>query len=486
MNLNFFMRTLIRHFILFLCCAYVYAKLSRNKITSRDAAAFPVAAVYGAAAYFLVEYAAILVPISQLMVLMFYAIARYRGETYPTLLLSTIACGLVTVISVLALIVCMLPVALPVYLLTEEGYVQDYIMISAIGAAELILSVLLFRIKRFRAGISPEKDGNVELMVLAGAVCIFLNTLFSTGNAEESPVELIMMFIVFCGLALIIWWRKHITDRYRLGVYRRNAEVVQRQMDEYNDKNYELAKQNDELAKIIHRDNKMLAAMALAVKSTLENQGGEQNRQLLDQINGLLAERNALVEEYSATADETLRTGNVVLDTVLRYISNRVTNSGATFEAKCAENAVAELQKDTKLLDECCAIICDLGENAACAVKKGGKVTAELGTAYGAPYLTMSDDAPPFEPDVLRYMGKKRITTRKDEGGSGIGLMAVAEIIRKRQASFVLEEHTCGKPFKRLRITFDGAARWRFITDREQAAHILSARGDFTVELLKR
>lgn len=485
MDLYLFIRTLIRNFALFVCCTYIYAKLSRNKMRPCDALALPIAAVYGSLVYFLVEYAEILVPLSQLMALFAYALARYRGDTYPTLLLSTITCGLVTVISVLAIIASILPVAMPIYLFTEEGIVQDCIMLGAIGAIEIILSLLLFRIKRFRAGITPEKDGNVELMVLAAAACIFLNTLFSMGSPEQSPVELIMIFIVFCGLALIIWWRKHITDRYRLGVYRRNVEVVQRQIDEYSDKNSALAKQNDELAKIIHRDNKMLAAMALAVKYALEKYGGEQNRQLLEQIDALLAERNALTEEYAAAENEPYKTGNAALDTVLRYIANRAANSGAAFEVKCGEGAFGTPAKDEKFLSDCCSVLCDLGENAACAVKKGGKISAELGTSYGAPYIAVCDDAPPFDLNVLKLMGKRRVTTRKAEGGTGIGLMAVAAIADKHRASFVFEEHTKDRYFKRLRITFDGADKKRVITDREESAAIFSAREGFTVELLK-
>lgn len=67
----------------------------------------------------------------------------------------------------------------------------------------------------------------------------------------------------------------------------------------------------------------MLAAMALAVKDALEKYGGEQNRQLLEQIDALLAERNALTEEYAAAENEPYKTGNAALDTVLRYIANR-------------------------------------------------------------------------------------------------------------------------------------------------------------------
>ena len=97
----------------------------------------------------------------------------------------------------------------------------------------------------------------------------------------------------------------------------------------------------------------------------------------------------------------------------------------------------------------------------------------------------MCDDAPPFDLNVLKLMGKRRVTTRKAEGGTGIGLMAVTAITEKRKASFLFEEHTKGKPFKRMRITFDGADKKRVITDREESAAIFSAREGFTVELLK-
>lgn len=85
----------------------------------------------------------------------------------------------------------------------------------------------------------------------------------------------------------------------------------------------------------------------------------------------------------------------------------------------------------------------------------------------------------------MKLMGKRRVTTRKAEGGSGIGLMAVAAIADKHRASFVFEEHTKDRYFKRLRITFDGADKKRVITDREESAAIFSAREGFTVELMK-
>ena len=217
----------------------------------------------------------------------------------------------------------------------------------------------------------------------------------------------------------------------------------------------------------------------------LEKYGGEQNRQLLEQIDALLAERNALTEEYAAAENEPYKTGNAALDTVLRYIANRAANSGAAFEVKCGEGAFGSPAKDEKFLSDCCSVLCDLGENAACAVKKGGKICAELGTSYGAPYISVCDDAPPFDLNVLKLMGKRRVTTRKAEGGSGIGLMAVAAIADKHRASFVFEEHTKDRYFKRLRITFDGADKKRVITDREESAAIFSAREGFTVELLK-
>ena len=61
-----------------------------------------------------------------------------------------------------------------------------------------------------------------------------------------------------------------------------------------------------------------------------------------------------------------------------------------------------------------------------------------------------------FSKDVLKKLGKKRATTHKKDGGTGIGLMTTFEILKKYNASFSIDE-TINNPqyTKCVAITFD-------------------------------
>ena len=54
-------------------------------------------------------------------------------------------------------------------------------------------------------------------------------------------------------------------------------------------------------------------------------------------------------------------------------------------------------------------------------------------------------------------MGRKKITTHKDSGGSGIGLYTTFEILKRHKASFILDETIDSDIFvKKISILFDG------------------------------
>jgi sensor histidine kinase regulating citrate/malate metabolism len=76
-------------------------------------------------------------------------------------------------------------------------------------------------------------------------------------------------------------------------------------------------------------------------------------------------------------------------------------------------------------------VLADLIENALTAVKNSAvkKVLVSIGAADNAYFISVFDSGEPFLPEVLESIGKKRITTRAGEGGSGIGLMTLHEII---------------------------------------------------------
>ena len=104
----------------------------------------------------------------------------------------------------------------------------------------------------------------------------------------------------------------------------------------------------------------------------------------------------------------------------------------------------------------------------------GREVAARLAGMTGVPFFDndiILKAAENFGVDVgvLKNMGKKRITTHSGEGGSGIGMMTLFNILRETGASFAIEEFAEGAKYhKAVSVTFDGARKFRIITDRAE------------------
>ena len=75
-----------------------------------------------------------------------------------------------------------------------------------------------------------------------------------------------------------------------------------------------------------------------------------------------------------------------------------------------------------------------------------------------------------FEIDTLLKLGRKRITTHKETGGTGIGFMTTFETLDKTKASLIIEEkHVMNDTdfTKAVRIRFDGKNEYRIISYRK-------------------
>ena len=77
------------------------------------------------------------------------------------------------------------------------------------------------------------------------------------------------------------------------------------------------------------------------------------------------------------------------------------------------------------------------------------------------------------------------MTTRAGDGGNGIGLFTVFEILRKYGASFTLDEAPDRIGFtKCIEIAFDGRRFFLVRTYRESVAYVCAARKDVTVDII--
>ena len=79
---------------------------------------------------------------------------------------------------------------------------------------------------------------------------------------------LIALFLI--GLLLYCWWRFRITRDYREKLRQAELKALQNELIEKDNRIRKLEENNDALAKIIHKDNKLIPAMELAVCEYLE------------------------------------------------------------------------------------------------------------------------------------------------------------------------------------------------------------------------
>ena len=112
-------------------------------------------------------------------------------------------------------------------------------------------------------------------------------------------------------------------------------------------------------------------------------------------------------------------------------------------------------------------LILDLGENAVIAVRdaKTKNVLVVLGTENDCFSISIFDSGLPFDNKVIENLGKRRITTHRKTGGSGIGLLTTAELLRKCKASIVVDENIDNENYaKKVSVIFDVLSQCRVIT----------------------
>ena len=72
------------------------------------------------------------------------------------------------------------------------------------------------------------------------------------------------------------------------------------------------------------------------------------------------------------------------------------------------------------------------------------------------PVISVYDSGNNFSKEVIKHLGKRRYTTHKDSGGTGIGLMNTFKLLKEYNASFSIEENIDNPSYTKIvSIIFD-------------------------------
>ncbi len=472
------------------CSLYAYVKITDSKLKPIHLLYIPAFAVCSAGLHFVWVYFRLAVPVALLFICVLAFFIGFRRRFYSTLSLSTMALGMTVFFMAVSTAIASLAMLLLDRFIPENF--KDLFIVSIFSVLMILLTLLIFKIKKIKKRIVPITNDDVyEKLLFISVLSIFGMTLTFTTDREATFLEIGFIFISFCCLSIILGWRKMTANSYRKNILDRNVEVLEYSAREYNAERERLAEQNSELAKIIHRDNKLLPAMELSVRSLLERYPDDkQAKELLQGLNKLFAERANAVESFRSEATILQTSGDVTIDSVLGFLNAKAADYKVEFTAEAEEGAVEFFREQFKELTDFNAILCDLGENALIAAKhvENGKVKAVLDYAGGIATLKLYDNGAPFDEKVIAEMGRTEITTHKNDGGSGIGLVTAFKILKKYSASIcideVLAEDACKADgyAKCIVIRADGNGLRVIKTERDSVKKITASRSDLTVE----
>ncbi len=342
--------------------------------------------------------------------------------------------------------------------------VADWIMIILGIILTGFLSYKLFKIKRFKNGFPFLKENYISLLGVIIALVIFQfftfsNIIFRNGNGELNSLALLSIVVVlFCIVIIIIWWRTGISKAYTSTLMKKENEELYSEIDQKDKQIAELTANNAALSKIIHKDNKRIPALENAVVTLCKDFSKEKAEEILTELERSTSERNSMINQYKSVSKKLPTTRISSLDMMLSFMMTKAYQNNIDFDVFVSGNIKEMI--NTKISEaELGTIAADLLENAIIAVKpsKNRQILFSIGILDGSYELRVEDSGVDFTEEVLQSFGKKQITTHKDEGGSGIGLVELGDIAKRNNAGIRIEK--ISKPedifTKRISVIFD-------------------------------
>lgn len=346
-----------------------------------------------------------------------------------------------------SLFVLMIAVILPIiFLLTifeTPQQLTDILSLFSQGIAQLLLLFLLFRTKRLRSGmplVINSFDSNQSIFISA-LIILFYSCFYLNKSIHNAYLHLLLIaFILSLAIIIWLWWQKSIQTDY---INKNNSQQIDILESKLQERDAEL----ERLSKIIHKDNKLLAALELSTREILADASNEKARSLLQELERFSKERSETLHAYEPGQVTLPETGLFSVDTMIRYLHQRALKHKIDFQLSL-EGEIADI---TSFISEedLCTIIGDLGENAIIATResevKNIRLSLERKTDGYALYFY--DSGEPFAAEVLENFGKQRCTTHAETGGSGIGLVTTSELVAKYQGEFYITDEDILKPY---------------------------------------
>lgn len=291
---------IISHFFILMCCFYCYCKiLNLNDLFFRLRILFTFSALALACALCFIHF--IIYPIAMFFILLtFYIfITLFTKTNWHTSLNAAI---ISIAMSLVSFTISSFIFSTLVFLMYSYIDINNLVVIKLLnGFLQYFMIHIPFQFKRMKKGMPFLYDLQlnnigtcISLLIL---ICYIAASISNTSDNNYLPF-IIPLFLIFpCALLLISWWRAIITRNYRRKLQQFEMQKLKNELVQKEQEITRLLENNKALAQIIHRDNKLIPAMELAVNTFLQNQNALSPQQLKEQGLALAAHLQTMSQE---------------------------------------------------------------------------------------------------------------------------------------------------------------------------------------------
>ena len=374
-----------------------------------------------------------------------------------------------------------------------EYLVNGWVTISiiAIGFLQSLIIHCLFHHKRLKNGMPFLYS--TTFINCGTFLSLFILSICTIFNVFSSITRLYKAILILCVLIvlplLMYWWQSQLTKTYRKRLAQLELESLRTELEQKTALLKKLETQNEEMGRLIHKDNKLIPAMEHAVSTYLASGFTDialqqaQGEALLSDLKEFSEARRGILSTFAPVSAPKYNTGIPSLDAILVYMYQKAQVQGIRFYAAATPESIAALPP-TLTTEKLVHMLSDLLENAIIATKTSTEkqIQVQIYLANGLFTIEVADTGCSFEPATLISFGLEKASTHLTEGGSGIGLLDIWKIKEETKASIHIHEYETGAPFsKKLFITFDKKNKYVIHTWRDKELSPLVNRGDIVI-----
>lgn len=368
------------------------------------------------------------------------------------------------------------------------GYTQKDLLVYTVALViASTICVLFMKIKRFKRGVqifNNEKHMGLGLMLSSVVFAITCIDLDEYNDKDIIFVILISGVIVF-GFGLFIWIKSAITARYREHLQSQSEEHYQEILEERDKEIEKLNQSNAYLAKIVHRDNHLMSNVNTSIDMYFNSDDEADKETLLRELQTLAKERSEVINKEQLESKLLPSTGNLLIDGAINDLYIKAAAHGIDFNltvTSTVDEIIGKYISQTDLQ----TLLCDHIKDAIIAVdsygESGGKILVNLSKQNDNYCIDIYDSGVAFKPDTLSKLGRERVTTHADSGGSGIGFMTTFETLKKAYVSLIITEFDSTMPFtKSVVFRFDGESSFIIQSHRSEELKEKLTRDDVVI-----